>query len=50
MRQHDSWSSRASSILAAVEAEQDTLADDEPLYISRVTNTVFCFVVILGLL
>jgi len=35
-RQHDSWSSRASSILAAVEAEQQTLQDDEPLYISRV--------------
>ena len=50
VRQHDSWSSRASSILAAVEAEQDTLADDEPLYISRVSNTVFCFVLILGLL
>eukprot|EP00090_Calanus_glacialis_P002241 TRINITY_DN11678_c0_g1_i2.p1 TRINITY_DN11678_c0_g1~~TRINITY_DN11678_c0_g1_i2.p1 ORF type:complete len:1609 (-),score=359.19 TRINITY_DN11678_c0_g1_i2:210-4781(-) len=35
-RQHDSWSSRASSILAAVEAEQQTLHDDEPVYISRV--------------
>lgn len=35
-REHDSWSSRASSILAAIEAEETALQDEEPVYISRV--------------